>query len=82
MRPILTASITGFGTLAVTKCSPDRKNQCSDGGLDDKGLRCSLVMPEGPLAAPLQAVLKLRPNRASSNSISDAGAWCTMSSSS
>ena len=38
----------------------------------------ALVMPEGPAAAPLRAVLRLRPNLASSNSNSETGAWCTM----
>ena len=73
MRPILTASITGIAILALTKCSPNRKNQCNIGGLAKRGLKCSLVMPEKPLAAFLRTVLKLRPNGASSNSNSEGG---------
>ena len=48
------------------------------GGLARRGLKCSLVIPEGPAAAPLRAVLRLRPKRASSNLNSEV--WWTISS--
>ena len=80
IRPILTASTTWSGTLAVTRCSPNLNNQCNMGGLAKKGLKCSLVIPEGPAAALLRAVPKLHPKRASSNLNYESGVWWTISS--
>ena len=60
-------------TCACANFSPIRKKESNVPGSSSKGRKCSIVMPDGPAAAPLRDDRRLRLNNFSSNSKGVAG---------
>ena len=78
--PILTMSLMELGTAPLARSSNTTKSDCVSRGLSRRTRRCSIVIPEGPQAAPRLADLTLRLNRSLSNWKSTSGTWPRMSS--
>ena len=78
--PILTMSLMELGTAPLATSSNTTKSDCVSRGLSRRTRRCSIVIPEGPLAAPRLPDLTLRLNRSLSNWNSTSGTWPRMSS--
>ena len=70
-RLIICATPSGIWPLA--KISPTTKNKCVSRALSRRGRRCSVVIPDGPPAAPFLAVLRFRANLSSSRLKARAG---------
>ena len=62
------------GVSALDNCSPNLKSNCASCTVSNTNLKCSVVMPDGPAAAPRLDVLKLAKNFFSSNSNGISGA--------
>ena len=79
-RPTLIKSTATWGTRALAKREPNAVKSYMSLASSNKGRRCSVVIPEGPLAAPRRDERRFRANNCSSRSNMAIGSYAVSSS--